>query len=642
MSENNTYNLVLGTAGHIDHGKSSLICALTGTDPDRLAEEKQRGITIELGFAQLSLPGGRTMSVVDVPGHERFVRQMIQGATGIDVALLVIAADDGVMPQTREHVIVLETLGVSHCVVALTKCDLVDDEWLSMMEHDVSAYLAQTAYAQAPMVPVSSQTGQGLDELKQTLANVCEHISRAKTSTSVRLPVDRSFSIKGAGTVVTGTLWSGAIGTDDELEVLPGGKRWRVRSIQEHDAPVECAHAGNRVALNLNGAHTDDVTPGVFLATPGAFHMHDRFDCTVTYRDVAQLGKPLTSGTQVRVAHGTREVMGRLLLFDGRQNLAPGDKVFAQVRLEEPLAVSYGDRFVLRTCSPVNVAGGGMVLLASPRRRSTLKPAETDLLTALEAGDQPAAMDAAVRMHDVPFSAQELASELEFEPAQVERHLEEVASGNALVLLKTGDGTFFLRKPAFDKLMAALERTLIGFHASHRDALGMTKEELRVACADGASTAAFDALIDAAVAAGKAVNQDGLVGHPASHAAAQANAGHDAETVLDVLTASGLTPPDLQHLVEDTRLSLPQVRTALTALTKDGRVWRQNADLFFAASALDKAADAIRAFIGANGAATMAQLRDALGTTRKYAVPLLEHFDEVGVTKRVGDLRELK
>ena len=278
------FDLVLGTAGHIDHGKSSLVLALTGTDPDRLAEEKKRGITIELGFAQLTLPDGRTMGVVDVPGHERFVRHMIAGATGIDVALLVIAADDGVMPQTIEHAAVLETLGISRCVVALTKTDMVDAEWVEFMESEVRSFLETTPYANAPIVPVSSKTGTGLDDLLMALQNACKGAQRVHAGEAVRFPIDRAFSIKGAGTVVTGTLWSGIVQPGDSLELLPQNVICRVRSVQRHGADVARAQAGNRVAMNLVGVGTDEVHPGDFAATPGTVVPSDRFDAQFPWK----------------------------------------------------------------------------------------------------------------------------------------------------------------------------------------------------------------------------------------------------------------------------------------------------------------------------------------------------------------------
>ena len=340
------HDLVLGTAGHIDHGKSSLILALTGTDPDRLSEEKQRGITIELGFARLSLDDGTTLGVVDVPGHEKFVRQMISGSTGIDMALLCIAADDGVMPQTTEHLAVLELLRIPTLVVALTKTDLVDDEWVEFMIDEVKGRLAGGPYENAEIIAVSSRTGEGLDDLKAALGRAAKATKRQKASDSARLPIDRVFTIKGAGTVITGTLWSGAVSIGDELELHPSGRMSRVRSIQIHGESVDRAEAGHRVALNLNALSTEEVRPGDFLAAPHTVTATDRFDADFTYLGLSSSDKPLESGARVHVSHGTREVTGRILRIGDEQGFKPGERAYAQIRLDEELPVSWQDHFI--------------------------------------------------------------------------------------------------------------------------------------------------------------------------------------------------------------------------------------------------------------------------------------------------------
>ncbi|MBO4364770.1 MAG: selenocysteine-specific translation elongation factor, partial [Eggerthellaceae bacterium] len=331
MDVGNSPNLALGTAGHIDHGKSALVMALTGTDPDRLEEEKRRGITIELGFVELELPDGRKMTVVDVPGHERFVRQMIIGAAGIDVALLVIAADDGVMPQTTEHVAVLQTLGIKSCVVALTKIDMVDPEWVDLVEEEVRAFLSNTPFANARIVRCSSRTGEGVEDVRQAIAAAVDDAPKVHQSLAFRQPVHRVFSVKGAGTVITGVVWSGSIKQDDVVEVLPSGKRGRVRGVQVYGRKVKEAVAGNCVAVNLNDVKADDVSPGDFIATPGVIQPTDRFDCHFTYMDTSGTGKPLVSGVQMHIAHGAKEVLGRVLFADGQAQLGPGQSCYAQV-----------------------------------------------------------------------------------------------------------------------------------------------------------------------------------------------------------------------------------------------------------------------------------------------------------------------
>ncbi|TLM77475.1 MAG: selenocysteine-specific translation elongation factor, partial [Actinobacteria bacterium] len=417
-------SLVLGTAGHIDHGKSSLVKALTGTDPDRLPEEKERGVTIELGFARLELPSGRSMGVVDVPGHERFVRQMVAGATGIDVVLLVVAADDGVMPQTREHLAIVDLLGIPKGVVAVTKADLADADWIELVRADVQALLAGTSIAGAPIVVCSARTGEGLPELLAALDSVATEAEARHADLPMRLPVDRVFTVAGAGTVVTGTMWSGGAAKDDAVEVLPGGAKARVRSVQVHSQPVARAHAGQRVALNLAGVERDAIARGDIVAAPGTLTVTDRFDAQFTY--LAAEDKPFESGTRVHVHHGTREVLGRVLLM-GAERLQPGERALAQVRLENPLAPRYGDRFIIRSYSPMWTIGGGVVLDALPPRRTALKSAERELLEALLAGDLSQAAVGLVTSRGIPMTSAEVAAALGVPRAQVADELNKSA-----------------------------------------------------------------------------------------------------------------------------------------------------------------------------------------------------------------------
>lgn len=499
-------NVVLGTAGHIDHGKSSLIRALTGTDPDRLAEEKKRGITIELGFAQLKLPDGTALGVVDVPGHEHFVRQMIAGSTGIDLALLVIAADDGIMPQTIEHLAVLRTLGVKTLVVALTKTDLVDREWIDFVSGEIHAWLADTPYADADIVPCSSRTGAGLDELLVALQKAAARTEHSKFGSQLRLPIDRVFTIRGAGTVVTGTLWSGTARPGDLVEALPEGLTSRIRSVQMHSRPVDAAPAGNRVALNLPDLKKDQIHPGDFLAAPGSLQPTDRFDARVTFIDTAGNGKPLPSGARMHIAHGTREVQGRVLFMDGLKELATGQSAFAQIRLEEPLPVSAGDRFVIRTWSPVSVAGGGRVLLSYPRRRTSLTPNERELLQACETGDLQTAVIDVVKAQGQPVGVAAVARAIGAEREPVRTALEAAAENRKLVRLGEAGSAeeAFATKSLRQRYVAGIERALIAFHAAHPGQAGLPKAQLARQVAPHLDTAAFEALLNEAVHDGKA------------------------------------------------------------------------------------------------------------------------------------------
>lgn len=636
-------NVVLGTAGHIDHGKSSLVRALTGTDPDRLAEEKKRGITIELGFAQLKLPDGTAMGVVDVPGHEHFVRQMIAGSTGIDLALLVIAADDGIMPQTIEHLAVLRTLGVKTLVVALTKTDLVDEEWIAFVSGEIRTWLADTPYANADIVPCSSRTGAGLDELLRALQKAAARTGHSKFGRQLRLPIDRVFTIRGAGTVVTGTLWSGTARPGDLAEVLPGSLTSRIRSVQMHGQPVDAAPAGNRVALNLPDLKKEQIHPGDFLAAPDSLQPTDRFDARVTFIDTAGQGKPLPSGTRMHIAHGTREVQGRVLFMDGLKELASGQSAFAQIRLEEPLPVSAGDRFVIRTWSPVSVAGGGCVLLSYPRRRTRLTPNERELLQASESGDlQTAAIDA-VKAQAQPVGAAAVARAIGTEREPVRRMLEEAVENRKLVRLGEAGSAeaTFATKSLRQRYVAGIERALVAFHAAHPGQAGLPKAHLAQQVAPHLEATAFEALLDEAVHDGKAIVVGGQVGHPASQGAARKAQEQEAQTLLGALQAGGAAPTMPPKLFDEAGLGAKTGQHALTTLVRDGRAVHIDGDLYLAADALERCKQAVCAHLETGGAGTVAALKDAMGTSRRYAVPLLEYFDTQGVTVRSGDIRSL-
>lgn len=633
-------SLILGTAGHIDHGKSSLIMALTGTDPDRLKEEKQRGITIELGFAQLTLPSGRTMGVIDVPGHERFVRQMVSGATGVDVALLVIAADDGVMPQTVEHMAVLDLLGVRSAVVALSKTDLLDEEWVEFMAEEVQEKLAGTCFANAPVVPVSSRTGAGLDDLRAALDAAADQAQRTKPEGAMRLPVDRVFTVKGFGTVITGTLWSGSVSVGDELEVLPAGLRTRVRSIQEHGVDQQTAHAGNRVALSLNGLTTEDVRPGNFLAAPGAVTASDRFDANLTYQDPFRSGKPLKTGSRVHVAHGTREVTGRVLLMNGQEALQPGSTELVQIRLDEPLALSYQDRFVLRSYSPVRVIAGGGVVMAHPRRRTNLQPQEQQLLAALRDGQVQDAVNAHIALCDLPQTPSHIAAAVGLDQALVDPCLQEAVAAKRLTWLGSA-GQYLLRPALVQKTLSAIERALMDFHSKNPQATGIAKEALRARVNEKLPKDCFDALLEEAQAKGQAVHNAGEVSHPKAGAGARALEQKTAEALAQLLEQAAGAPPLLGELAAQAQASPDVCRKALAALAAQGRVVRVEQERYYHAAVIDTYRQQIRAYLTEHGSATAATLKDVLGTTRKYAMPLLEYFDEQGLTRRSEDLRLL-
>ena len=638
------HDLVLGTAGHIDHGKSSLILALTGTDPDRLSEEKQRGITIELGFARLSLDDGTTLGVVDVPGHEKFVRQMISGSTGIDMALLCIAADDGVMPQTTEHLAVLELLRIPTLVVALTKTDLVDGEWVEFMIDEVKGRLAGGPYESAEIVPVSSRTGEGLDDLKAALSRAAKATKRQKTSDSARLPIDRVFTIKGAGTVITGTLWSGAVSTGDELEVLPSGRISRVRSIQIHGESVERAEAGHRVALNLNALSTDEVRPGDFLATPHTVTATDRFDADFTFLGLPSSDKPLESGARVHVSHGTREVIGRILRIGGGQPIERGERVYAQIRLDEELPVSWQDHFIVRSYSPVHVIGGGVVLRAHPKRSTTATPEKIALLDALRDGDGDRAAECAFNLEKAPVTCEGIVHAAGCTRKAAQSALESLEKSRKAVRLSSGQAgavEYFTTPRYVQKMRSAIENALLTFHNENPTSTGISKEALRQKAAARLSADCFDALLSDAQATKHAVVNGGEVCHPQAGAGAQALEKQAAEALLAALREAGESPAALDEIFSSCKIEPALGRRAMASLEKAGEAMRVTKELAFAAEVLTHFEQAVRTRLADGASASAAELRDAMGTTRKYAIPLLEYFDDKGITRRSGDERVL-
>ncbi len=633
-------SLVIGTAGHIDHGKSSLIKALTGTDPDRLAEEKRRGITIELGFARLTLPSGRTLGVVDVPGHERFVRHMVAGATGIDVALIAIAADDGIMPQTIEHLAVLELLGVQDAVIALTKIDLVDSEWQAFMTDEIAHHLTTSPFAKAPIISVSSRTNVGLDKLAAALDTVAASATRTKDESSARMPVDRVFSIKGFGTVVTGSLWSGTIAEGDELIVLPTGRKTRVRSIQMHGEAVIKAPAGNRVAASLVGLSTDDIRPGDFICAPDVVATSERFDADLAYLDPFSYGKPLTSGTRVHIAHGTREVIGRILLMDNQEELASGSHALAQIRLDEPLPLAYRDRFIVRSYSPTHVIGGGVVLSAHPRRRTILKPSERNLLSALAVGDIDRAIGAYLELVNLPETAKEIAQACGLPLTTVEACLNHMEAKTRLTTL--GDKPcFYARGALLQKYQAALEKALLAFHSTHPSATGISKEELRHTLVPHATRSCFDALLSEAQRRGTVICTGGEISHPKAAVRARTTEDKTVNLVACRLNAAGIMPPEFEELVTHEDIDPVVARKALARLVEQGRVVRVEKERWYDAAAVEQCVTAVQTYLAIHNNATAAELKEAMGTTRKFAMPMLEYFDSIGLTHREGDTRTL-
>jgi len=620
--------LVLGTAGHIDHGKSALVEALTGTHPDRLKEEQARGITIELGFAHTTI-GDVSIALVDVPGHERFVRTMLAGAGGLDAVLLIVAANESVMPQTREHFDICRLLGIERGIVVLTKSDLVDPDTLALVELDVRALVAHTPFAEAPVIPVSAHTGAGLPELRDAIEALAATVSPRARAGVARVPIDRVFSIKGFGTVVTGTLVTGSLAVEDAVAVLPGARDVRVRGLQVHGATVDSATAPRRVAVNLGGVDMQDVRRGMTLASPGSLPSTRRMDVRL---ELLPGGAGLRHGARVRVHQGTGDAAARVSLSAVRASaeapwvaVLPGAKdvvvpaggqAFARLRLAAPLVITRGDRFVLRYPAPARTVGGGVVLDPAPPRGGVRRSGAAARFQRLSEAS----------LSDVVGMWADEAGLTGVTMADVARR------GGVAPADLTAFPSVIVSEAAKAKAVADVTSLLSAFHAAHPVESGMPREEVRTRAADGASPVTFESIL----AAASVVSTDRLA--LPSHQPAVSDAETRAkEGVLRVLLAAGLQPPDLNGLAVAADVAAPVLTRVLHTLGREKRLVKLS-EIWFHADVLMTMKEQVRK-MGAGATFDVAAAKAQFGVSRKFAIPLLEFLDRERVTRRVGDRR---
>jgi selenocysteine-specific elongation factor len=630
-----TRGVILGTAGHIDHGKTTLIRALTGVDTDRLKEEKERGITIELGFAELARGQGARFGVVDVPGHEAFVRAMVAGAAGMDVVLLVVAADEGVMPQTREHLAIVELLGIEQLVVALTKCDGVDPEWLELVHADVAELLETTPYRGAPRVETSAVTGAGLDELTAELFRAAERVHPADPDDLARLPLDRVFTIQGTGTVVTGTLWTGTIESGARVRILPGDQDARVRALQVHGRDVATAHAGDRVAAGLAGPGVDreSVLRGNTVVTHGAWR--PTWMLTARVRLLPDTEWSLEHNQRVHVHLGTSEVLARCALLEGAP-LRAGQAGWVQLRLEVPLLARARDRFVIRAYSPVTTIGGGRVAECLPPKRNRLDAAEEGALDAVLDGSDHDAVHAYLRLTGWSGAAlDELPIHVGLSPDRVGAAL---ATLEAEALLRTSERAFSaqIRDEAEGLLLSEVSKR----HAADPIRPHVPLSALRTAIPAWAPKDLADAVVEKLVGAGRLELHEGGVRSP-GHEPFLTSAQEDAMARLQaLLLEGGLAPPFIEELPAELR-DRPDFWSLVQRLEGLGVV-RQVADgLYVACGHLEEGAHRVREALGGRSRLGPADFRDPLPVTRKHLIPLLNYYDGVGTTVRSGEGRSV-
>jgi selenocysteine-specific elongation factor len=608
---------VIGTAGHVDHGKSTLVRALTGIDPDRLREEQERGMTIELGFAWLTLPSGREVSIVDVPGHERFIRHMLAGVGAIDVALFVVAADEGVMPQTREHLEILDLLEVRHGVIALTKCDLVDEEWRELVAEEVRAAFAHTTLAEAPLVPVSAATGSGLDALRAALDAALDQAPPPRDIGRPRFGIDRVFTMSGFGTVVTGTLLDGVVRTGDTLEAVPDGPTARVRGLQSHRRELAEAQPGSRVAINLAGVATEQLRRGQVLAPPGQLVPARALDARVR----ALPHRALRHNLRVTVHLGADEVQAQLRVL-GADAIAPGEEGWAQLVLATPLAAAVDDLFVLRV-SDETIGGGRVLDVNAPRHRRSDAGA-LERLRARAAGT-PAALVRAALERAEPCDAAALAAAVPLAGSALADALAELVAAGDIVALGAAE-PLYVTRGGLARWRERAARALDGYHREHPLRHGMPPDELRGRLQIGPRE--WVALLPAFEP--ELVGGAGWVARAGWEPRLTQAQRRQAEAAVEALAAAGAAPPRLELDAE-----------LLGYLEQSGRVVNCGDGVLFAAAAFAAAERGVVALIARDGAATLGAVRDALGTNRRAAQALLETLDRRAVTRREGEARTL-
>ncbi len=635
-------HLIVGTAGHIDHGKTTLIKALTGTDTDRLPEEKKRGITIDLGFAELSL-GEHRIGFVDVPGHERFVKNMLAGASGIDLVLLVIAGDECVMPQTREHFDICRLLGVRNGLIVITKKDLADADMLDLVRLEAAELVAGTFLESAAVVPVSSTTREGIDELRQALANAADSVGTRRNEHVTRLAVDRSFVMKGFGTVVTGTLASGEIREGEELELLPDRRNVRIRGLQTHGKQTANALAGQRVAVNLAGIDHTEVTRGMTLCRADTIEPTQGFDARVEVLKNAP--KPLRSRQRVRVHIGTAEVLARMHIINKDGEVLPGSSDLVQLRLETPVAAVMGERFILRSYSPQTTIAGGVVIdpIRARHRVGDLANARSFLETLELAGEDHNSVVRTLVEAAGPRGAdlRSIQARTGFSTDILRDALAALITDVSLIKT-TG---IYLTVAAFNELKTAVTTAVADHHKSDPHSLGITREAIRDKAFNNHPIEIFKGVMAELEGEGRIVNENDIVRSP-THS--QTLSGDDAifvERIVSALRAAALAPPKIDEVLSAAgigpKIAPAQVQKLLAACVNAGEIVRVSPEFAFIAEAINALTIElrIRARQLPNRLIDVPTFKELAGVSRKYAIPLLEYFDRVGVTKRAGDKR---
>jgi selenocysteine-specific elongation factor len=629
---------IIGTAGHIDHGKTSLIKALTGQDTDRLKEEKERGISIDLGFAFLELPDGGRAGIVDVPGHERFIRNMLAGAHGMDLVLFTVAADDGIMPQTEEHLDIIHLLGVRRAIFVITKADLVPPARIQEVEEDIRILTLGTSLEDSPVLAFSSVTGEGLDELKRAISEQLQGYERVKGNGYFRLPIDRVFVLQGHGLVVTGTALSGTVKVGDHVRALPGGQTFRVRNLQVHNQPVESATWGQRVALNLAGPEKITLERGDVICDEKLARPSDRFDAFLEVRPAARKG--IASHQRIRLHLGTAERLGKVILLEGREKAEPKQNVYCQITLTEPLLVMREDRFIIRDETAQRTLGGGVVIQPWAERHRRNEEGLSQRLSFLRCGEIDLLLKAF--LEETREFATPIGPVFEFLNLTEDEAQRWITRTEGVIGFKTEREQLFTTAAKWQRLRERIANTLQQFHASHPLAPGMDMEELRVKLPYTLPVKFFRDLVEVLGSEGVIARDGSFVHLPGHHVEMNAEEKGLRTQVESILARNPGAPPDLRQLEKELSSARGKLSEVIRVMERDGTVVKVTTDLLFLRSYVDKVKADLYKYCSTHGEISAATFRDLIGSTRKYTIGLLEYFDRTGITTRVGDVRKLR
>lgn len=631
-------HIIIGTAGHIDHGKTALIKALTGRETDTLTEEKQRGISINLGFTFFDLPSGKRAGIIDVPGHEKFIKNMLAGVSGIDVVLLVIAADEGIMPQTREHFEILQLLNIKKGIVVVTKIDLVDEEWLSMVEDDIKSEFKGTFLESAPIHLVSSKTRVGLDALIGDIDKLTEEVEAKDKQGHFRLPVDRAFSVSGFGTVVTGTIISGTIKEGENVQIYPSKIMSKVRGIQVHDNSVKSAEAGQRTAINLSNIKTNEIKRGDVVAAPNLMEPSLIVDCKLYYLKSAS--KPLENRQRVRIYHGTSEVICRVVILD-KEEVKQGEEAYVQLRLEKPLTVQRNDRFVIRSYSPMYTIGGGIIIEPLAKKVKRFNESYIKELKVKESGKTENIIENTIKnISDEYPKASDVLKALGKNEENIEEKLQLLIKENKIIKFDTGEKAVYVHKEFLHKKVKALFDVLEKFHKENPLKWGISKEEIKNKIFKGIKQKIYDEMLNLFVSREKISIHGNFISMIDFNIKYTKEQRLIKENIIKTFKASKFSPPKYSEL-EESSMDKKNLKMVFNSLVDEGVIIKVSEECMFLQEDYNRIKEIVVNFIKNNGSITLAQLRDELNTSRKYATALIEHFDSIKLTKRIEDKRIL-